>query len=127
MASTINKNSIGNYELEQSGIQKQADYYLYSNAASGSAHTTYFPGDGLMPGRIAPHPMTSYSCDIESLLYGISSTNLAEPKKAAYGSLDISKESANIKSMKTLNIMSKPIQFVPSPLILEENIRPLIR
>lgn len=125
MTSTINKNSIGNYELEQLNVQKQADYYLFSNAANGSAYTTYFPGNGLLPARIAPQ--SGYSCDIESLLYGISSTNLAEPTKKIYGDLDVLKEANHIKNVKSLNIMTKPVQYVPSPLVLDANARPLIR
>jgi hypothetical protein len=156
MSFTNNKNFIGNYNLEQIAIKKQEEYHLYKNAPNGSAHTTYFPGQGLLPARIAPNPMTEYACDIESFLYGISSTNFITDRKTVYNNLNIEREASNIGNVKSLNIIEKSISgittesnktspavhsgeafnpsvvynnrvCVPSPISIEINSRPIIR
>jgi len=128
MASTINKNTLGNYELEQIALKKQNDYYLFSNAANGCSYQTHYPGNGLLPARIAPQANTQYSCDIESMLYGIASSNLVSCRPSVYGSLDVSLEKSKYQNVKTLNIVDRPILYVPSPMIPECNDpRPLIR
>jgi len=128
MTSTINKNTFGNYELEQIALKKQNEYYMYSNAANGCSYKTYYPGNGLLPARIAPQFNTNYSCDIESMLYGIASSNLVSHRPPVYGSLDVSSENNKVKNIKTLNIVDRPVLYVPSPMIPECNDpRPLIR
>jgi hypothetical protein len=130
MSFTNNKNFIENYKLEQIAIKKQEEYLLFKNSSNGVADSTYFPGNGLLQGRVAPLPLTDFSCDIESFLYGIGSTNLVKERTNIYNNLNLQREANLIKNTKSLNIinhqMSSKKVFTPSPLVLESNSRPLI-
>jgi hypothetical protein len=145
MSFTNNKNFIGNYDLEQSALKKQEEYLLFRNASNGVATSTYFPGNGLLQGRVAPLPLTDFSCDIESFLYGIGSSNLVKERTNIYNNLDIKKEAEFIKNTKSLNIIDNYSKygvstntkrtnitycnkvFTPSPLTMEKDARPLIK
>lgn len=118
MASTRNKNTPGNFEADQVGKMKQADYLTYIHSQSGKPVETMFPGNGLLTGRIGPTELSRNTWDIESFLFGIGSTNLVEPKE---------KPVAEIKSLKSLNIIDRLPVIVPNPLIIEPNQRPLWR
>ena len=48
MASTRNKNTPGNYCLEQREYKNSEQYTLYANSQYGAAYNTRLPGDGLM-------------------------------------------------------------------------------
>lgn len=130
MSFTNNKNFIGNYTLEQEALKKQEEYLLFKNSSNGVAASTYLPGNGLLQGRVAPLPLTDFSCDIESFLYGIGSTNLVKERTNIYNNLDIEREAGYIKNTMSLNIIprgysSKKV-FTPSPLTLDPTPRPLI-
>lgn len=77
MASTRNKNDIGNYNLEQYALQHQTSFYTDKDYAQPKI--TMFAGDGLLMGRMGNIPLSSNSTDIESMLFGIGSTNLVTP------------------------------------------------
>lgn len=115
MASTRNKNTPGNYQLEQFGKLKQADYLTYIHSQSGRAAQTHFPGNGLLSGRYAPTELSYNPSDIESFLYGIGSTNLVTP---------LEQPIAQIKQLQTLNIMDKTPLILPNPLVIEPHQRP---
>jgi hypothetical protein len=146
MSSTNNKNYLENYYLEQIALKKQAEYHLFKNSPNGEAFTTYLPGNGILPARIAPSPFTDFSCDIESFLYGIGSTNLVPERTNIYNNLNMETESNKIKNVKSLNIYQKSMSglscvklngepniiysekiHVASPIIMDENPRPLIK
>ena len=130
MSFTNNKNFIGNYNLEQEALKKQEEYLLFKNAPNGAAVSTYLPGNGLLQGRVAPLPLTDFSCDIESFLYGIGSTNLVKDRTNIYNDLDIEREAGYIKNTSSLNIIPRGYSpnkvFTPSPLTLDTAPRPLI-
>jgi len=79
MASTRDINAPGNYAMEQDAMKKERLNLLYPHAANGHAVTTQLPGTGLLPARVGSAQLSSNYVDIESRLYGISSTNLVEP------------------------------------------------
>jgi hypothetical protein len=114
MASTRNRNSPGDYHADQNGKIKQSEYLTY--VQSGKPDETMFPGNGLLTGRIGPTELSRNTWDIESFLFGIGSTNLVEPKEPPV---------AEIKYLKSLNIMDKLPVIVPNPLVVEPNQRPL--
>lgn len=116
MSSTRNKNSPGNYESEQFSINKQSEYLTYINSSSGKPQQTQFPGNGLLHGRVAPTELSLNSCDIESFLYGIGTTNLVKHKTAPV---------AEIRELQSLNVMSRLPVMLPKPLVIEGNQRPL--
>ena len=115
MASTRNKNSPGNYELEQRGMALQKDYALFENGSGAKAHTMNFPGHGLLTGRYAPSSLSQNACDIESFLYGIGSSNLVKPKEPVTG---------QIYEIASLNIAPRPPRIIDAPFQHESDQRP---
>lgn len=115
MASTRNKNTIEDYSLEQYKYNKQSSYLTYENGPSGKATQTYLPGNGLLSGRVAHTELSKNYTDIESFLYGINSTNLVTPSTPPV---------AEIKGLKSLNIMDKTPVIIPEPLYIQSNQRP---
>jgi hypothetical protein len=79
MASTRNRNTQGNYNLEQRNNDLSSSYKLYENSSHGAAYNTNQPGNGLNPGQIPSNKMSHNASDIESFLFGINSTNLVNP------------------------------------------------
>ena len=142
MASTINKNSKGNYNLEKSALKKQTDYFVYQNAPNGKAYTNHFAGNGLLMGRMTHTELSTHSCDIESYLYGIHSSTLENNEKPCsileergyekphqiYGELNMdSMKYPPLKNIQSLNIYENPTIYVPSPIQMDANPRPLLR
>ena len=115
MASSRNKNTSGDYALEQYAYNKQIDYSTYLNSSSGQSYLNHFPGNGLLMGK-RPHTELSYNpTDIENLLFGIGSTNLVNPMETPV---------AQIKHLESLNICDRTPVIIPTPLAREPNQRP---
>ena len=115
MASTRNKNTPGNYNLEQREYRQFANYTLYPNSQYGAAYDTKLPGNGLNPGQIPGNKMSYNAPDIESFLFGINSTNLVKPAPTFVPEL---------ANLGTSNIFKKDVIYVPEPLVVEKNQRP---
>ena len=113
MTSTNNKNTPGNYLMQQNMYHKQ---HMYQNCQGIIINdTTCYPGDGLLPSR-HPHIMLSHnSTDIESYLFGVGSTNLVTIKQPIQ---------PKFKNIKSLSIYEKSNYFLPEPLIVEKYQRP---
>lgn len=103
MASTRNKNTIANFELEK----KTNDYYRIRCEYLGTE--PHFSGNGIMPGNMHRNSFATNSIDIESQLFGIT-TNLVNHH-------DI------IPELKKINIVSlfknKPV-IHPDHLIIDK-------
>jgi len=110
MASTRNKNSLGDYKLEQTAMVKQSEYATYTHGSQGMAIQTNFAGDGLIHGRIASSQLSHNSCDIESFLFGIGSVNLVNPKHDPV---------PQITHLPSLSIIDKTPILLPKPLVVE--------
>ena len=115
MASTRNKNTPGNYCLEQNEYTQSEAYTLYKNSQYGEAYDTKWAGNGLNPGQIPWNKMSYNAPDIESFLFGINSTNLVNPAPILVPEL------AQIDSV---NIYEKGPVYIPEPLVVEKNQRP---
>ena len=114
MASTRNKNTPGDYELEQNiNIQINAYKTLRS---STFAYENYFAGDGLLVGKTPRETICFNYCDVESELFGIGTTNLVKPKMPVVPSFN------PIKSVTMINRI--PI-LIPQPLVVEKGYRPM--
>ena len=112
MASTRNKNTVSDYQLEQASYRKQEQ--IQTNHLS--VGTTYHPGFGLIGHTCPSSVLSSNFADVESMLFGIQSTNLVEP---------LPKVVPEIHSLKTLNIAPPPqYNIFPKPLYIEPNQRP---
>ena len=116
MASTRNKNTPGNYNLEQFEFQNSSQYSLYKNSQYGEAYNTQLAGNGLNPAQIPWNKLSYNAPDVESFLFGINSTNLVKPAPIFVPEL------AKINSV---NIYEKSPIFIPEPLVIEKNPRPL--
>ena len=115
MASTRNKNTPGNYCLEQKQYNHSKTYTLYPNSQYGAAYDTKLPGNGLNPGQIPGNKMSQNAPDIESFLFGINSTNLVSPAPTFVPEL---------AKLGTTNIFKKDVIYIPEPLVVEKNQRP---
>jgi hypothetical protein len=115
MASTRNRNTPGNYCLEQKQYQHSEVYVLYPNSQYGAAYNTRLPGDGLMPAQIPWNKLSYNAADTESFLFGINSTNLVNPAPVFV---------PEITQLQAANIYEKQPVFMPEPLILERKQRP---
>jgi hypothetical protein len=114
MTSTRNKNTPENYALEQLSYNKsdiwQTEYYRCMPSQ------TYFPGDGLLSGKMYVKQLSDNYCDIESMLRGIGSVNLVSPQAPI---------EPQIKEIQSLNICTKVPLLIPANLVVQPNQRPL--
>jgi hypothetical protein len=115
MASTRNKNTPGNYCLEQKQFNNSATYTLYPNSQYGAAYNTSLPGNGLMPAQIPWNKLSYNAADTESFLFGINSTNLVNPAPCFV---------PEITKLPSHNIYEKGTIYMPEPLVIENNQRP---
>ena len=82
MTSTRNKNTCGNYGLEQKQYAGTEGWQLYKNGAHGTAYDTKLAGNGLNPGQLPWNTLSHNPADIESFLFGINANNLVNPAGA---------------------------------------------
>ena len=115
MASTRNRNTPGNYNLEQKEFKQSENYTLYENSQYGAAFNTRLPGNGLNPAQIPWNQLSNNAADIESFLFGINSTNLVKPAPPLV---------AEFKKLDSANIFQKEPTLMPEPLVIEKNQRP---
>jgi hypothetical protein len=115
MASTRNKNTSGNYCLEQKQFKNSENYTLYPNSQYGAAYNTRLPGNGLLPAQIPWNKLSYNAADTESFLFGINSTNLVNPAPCFV---------PEITKLDSVNIYDKGSIFIPEPLVIEKNQRP---
>jgi hypothetical protein len=115
MASTRNRNTPGNYCLEEKQYAQSKDYTLYPNSQYGAAYNTRFAGNGLNPAQIPWNKMSYNAPDIESFLFGINSTNLVNPAPCFV---------PEIAKMDVVNIYENKPTLIPEPLVLDKKQRP---
>jgi len=116
MASTRNRNTPGNYQLEQWSLEHSRTHQSYLYQANGQAITTHFAGDGLLPSRLPPTLLSNNSVDVESFLRGVGTTNLVHPKS------DVQVETLPLAQ---LSICDRTPLILPKPLYVEPEQRPL--
>ena len=115
MAATRNKNTPGNYCLDQKQYTDSSKWLLYANGANGTAYDTRLAGNGLMPAQIPWNKLSYNAPDIESFLFGINSTNLVNPAPCL---------TPELKCLKTANIFKMPDVIMPVPLVVSKSQRP---
>ena len=115
MASTRNKNTMGDYHLEQRAFESNVQYNTY--IPYGKAETSLYAGDGLVGGRKANTELSYNAHDIESYLRGIGSTNLVMPKIDPV---------LQAKTLQSLNIIDRVQLILPEPLAVKKDQRPYL-
>jgi hypothetical protein len=115
MASTRNRNTKGNYCLEQREYKEFENYTLYPHSQYGAAYTTELPGNGLLPGQVPWDKLSHNAANTESFLFGINSTNLVNPAPCF---------AHEITQLCDANVYKKGPVFIPEPLVIEKNQRP---
>ena len=115
MASTRNRNTPGNYCLEQRQYKESSNYTLYPNSQYGAAYNTRLPGNGLLPAQIPWTKLSNNAADTESFLFGINSTNLVNPAPCF---------APEITKLESTNIYENTPILMPEPLVIEKNQRP---
>ena len=110
MTSTRNKNTRGDYYLEQKAYGHQFDYK--SDINYGENNKTCYPGDSLLAGRLS-HNLLAYNAnDVESQLFGIGSSNLVFAKPDTI---------PQFKSLYSLSMMDNKVPLImPVPLVVQK-------
>lgn len=116
MASTRNKNTPGNYLLENRQTDNMAQYTIYKHAAHGEAYHTKISGNGLNPGQLPNTALSNNAIDIETFLYGINSTNLVNPAPPL---------TPKLKQLESAHIFKSRRIIIPEPLVVLNGQRPL--
>lgn len=115
MASTRNKNTPGNYCLEQRQNQGTERWLLYENGASGNAYDPRFAGNGFNPGKMSRDALSHNPISIESFLFGINSTNLVTPAPPL---------TPMLMCLSSANVFEHKPVIMPVPQAIRKNERP---
>jgi len=115
MASTRNKNTSGNYCLEQRQYTESSTYTLYKNSSGGEAYNTKLAGDGVIQGYVPWNKLSYNAADVESFLFGINANNLVTPNKCF---------TPELTHHSSQNFFQKPEIYIPDPMVIENNQRP---
>lgn len=115
MASTRNLNNPEDYKMRQKMYRDKLNYLTDKKNMYGVPQESHFAGDGLLMGRIASENLAFNACDVESMLFGIGSTNLENPQPEVV---------PDTRYMQSLSIMDKMPLLMPEPLIVHKNQRP---
>lgn len=115
MASTRNKNTPGNYCLDQRQNVGIESWQLYTNGANGYAYDTKLAGVGLNQGQMPWNTLSHNPADIESFLFGINSTNLVNPAPPL---------TPHFKSLSSVNLFEKKPVLMPVPQAIPKFQRP---
>ena len=115
MASTRNKNTPGDYCLQQRQIAQSRDYRMYINGQTGQAYQTNFPCTGINMGHMPNTLLSTNPVEIESALFGINSTNLVSPQGPVMGEVNV---------IQFLPFFTRKPTYIPPPLVIEANQRP---
>jgi hypothetical protein len=113
MASSRNRNTTGNYEFEMQELNRFRNHILYKGSVSND--TTYYPGNGLLGCKNPNLILSNNYADIETVLFGIGSTNLVNPKKV---------ENFIFHPFKILDVQERTKAILPEPLVVSKYNRP---
>lgn len=115
MSSTRNNNSQAEYKLQTSMNHYIDNYPLYKHSTVPTIPR--FAGNGLLPCKMGRNELSFESCDVESYLFGINSTNLVNPR---------AEHIPQFKQLQSLNIYKRGELVMPEPNIFSYNERPLL-
>ena len=115
MASTSNKNTKGDYCLQQRAFELNEKYNTYVNSQVGMAYQPGLPCGGSAPASHMSREQLSYNpVEIESALFGIGSTNLVKEQTPVC---------AKLKTLPATSFFPRQPVIMPDPLVIEKNQR----
>ena len=115
MASTRNINTRGNYNLEQTHFLESNKHINYLHGSQGRAFVHTLPSIGYNPSGMPRDTLSKNPIEIESMLFGINSTNLVTPRKPI---------KPQLKQIPTSKFFNRLQVTMPNPLVIENNQRP---
>ena len=116
MASTRNKNTSLDYDLEKRLNVTMQQRNLYIHSSNGRPITECIPAIGYMPSHMSRDALANNPVDIESSLYGIGSSNLVKPCEPVHPS---------VRNPDFKEFFDRPKQVVmPYPLVFDNKQRP---
>ena len=115
MTSTRNKNTVGDYTLEQRQYCLANEYELYKYSQYGDAYRNALPCLGFNPSHMPRQTFAYNAIDIESAIFGINSTNLVKPQKPVV---------PEFKTVPTIKYFDTLPLIMPKPLVVENKQRP---
>lgn len=115
MASTRSKNTIGNYNQQQSSYANANNYNTYENSFAGKAYKNALPELGFNPSYMPREAFSNNSIDIETALLGIGSTNLVNPQEPV---------KPKLTAVPNVSYFERNKLIMPDPLIIEKEQRP---
>tara|TARA_B100001059_G_scaffold232058_1_gene269168 strand:- start:2519 stop:2872 length:354 start_codon:yes stop_codon:yes gene_type:complete len=113
MASTRQKNSLGDYALEKAKYEKQKTHALYPYRRI--SYKTTLPDAGINVGQVPNSQLSGNAIDVESRLYGIGASNVIEPQESLR---------PDIYLLPNTSFFERQTTFMPEPLVVEKNQRP---
>jgi len=113
MASTRNRNTQINYNLEQRENRLTEQYRLYQNGSGGYAYQLNLPGNGFGAAAIPGNQLSNNSIDIESFLRGTGSVDLVLGKYACI--------TPELNNITPVNVYSDQPVIMPYPLVVEKS------
>ena len=115
MASTSNKNTPGDYCLQQRTFELNNHYNTYANSQLGMAYNPGLPCGGSAPASHMSREQLSYNpVEIECALFGIGSTNLAKQQQPVF---------AKFKRLPATSFFPRERVVLPVPFVIEKNQR----
>lgn len=118
MTSTRNRNTYGDYQLENNQNNALLNTFI---SDSRIYRQNCIAGDGLLSGGKYPaNILSSQQIDTETFLLGIGSTNLTLPPSASSSSAP----SKNLSHLPSLNIFQRNAVVFPEPLVVRDGQRP---
>jgi hypothetical protein len=118
MAATRNRNTPGNYKLEQNAIHQWHGQQMYEHSAQGRPYETYLAGNGLIQGHMRGHALANNPTEIETMLFGIGSTDLTKNPE------DVVPIKPDLKHLASMDLFVKPTIQVSRAIAPDTNARP---
>lgn len=115
MASTRNKNTKGDYLLEQRVNDLANIYSMYEHSQHGAAYNPTLPELGFGPSKMSNNIFSKNAIDIESGLFGIGSTNLVSENAACIPNWN--------SPLPTNSYFDRIPMIMPTPLVIIKNQR----
>lgn len=106
MASTRNKNTIGNYKAQVK--ENETIEHYTTNRGKMFTDPNYLAGDGLIQGHMPDNTLSANSTNIESFLFGIGANNFIHPQHSFNAELNIL-QPVSIVDRRVPLIMPKPL------------------